>query len=314
MVGPVFSEKPQWPAKVPWPCTSFAISGFPLQAVNVGNCEKSTLVSFRDYVLSWRDYSMASKRCDNTVKRWTIILTFDTALREIRRLDIGPAGTYTTLCYIENECLNACGIDPKTNEMYCNQRPGDQQLVRVDCFLDVVELETRAQEGTLGGWVELFDSSLQYLDVLSIVYYSIWVYLASFGIHLNLVWDDVATDGPIKWVPCWLILVVTVVLSWGDYTPVEGKLCFFGGLPNMFQADFDLDGNYWCLAENSVSSWSRPHMEYHGIIFKGFQGYDFKTLLGRGQFLALRKKRCNNSTTDELSSHFECKPKSQGRQ
>ena len=101
-------------------------------------------------------------------------------LREIRRLDIGPAGTYTTLCYIENECLNACGIDPKTNHMYCNQRPGDQQLVRVDCFLDVVELETRAQEGTLGGWVEFFGSSLQYLDVLSILVFGcIWHHLAS---------------------------------------------------------------------------------------------------------------------------------------
>ena len=30
---------------------------------------------------------------------------------------------YTTLCYVEGYCLNACGINPETNLIYCINRP-----------------------------------------------------------------------------------------------------------------------------------------------------------------------------------------------
>ena len=71
------------------------------------------------------------------------------ASRTIFRLDLSPgtAGGYTPLCHIQDYCLNACGIDPDTNQIFCSQRPeGSENLVRVD---EVPDILARLTSGTL---------------------------------------------------------------------------------------------------------------------------------------------------------------------
>eukprot|EP00438_Fugacium_kawagutii_P036499 Skav201084 [mRNA] locus=scaffold2138:143028:149923:- [translate_table: standard] len=67
---------------------------------------------------------------------------------QIKRLDL-DTGAYTDLCDVVGVCLNACGIHPQTNLIYCNNRPGSDNLVRVDCDINIADLEKRNQEGTL---------------------------------------------------------------------------------------------------------------------------------------------------------------------
>eukprot|EP00438_Fugacium_kawagutii_P028464 Skav218391 [mRNA] locus=scaffold790:18987:20545:+ [translate_table: standard] len=67
---------------------------------------------------------------------------------QIMRLDL-DTGTYTNLCNVVGVCLNACGIHPQTNLVYCNHRPGSDNLVRVDCDINITDMELRDQEGTL---------------------------------------------------------------------------------------------------------------------------------------------------------------------
>ena len=61
-------------------------------------------------------------------------------LRQIKRLNLDD-GVYTDLCDIPGRCLNACGIHPQTNLIYCNECPGNDNLVRVDCNINVAQLE-----------------------------------------------------------------------------------------------------------------------------------------------------------------------------
>lgn len=120
-------------------------------------------------------------------------------LRQIKRLDLNT-GTYDTLCDVVGVCLNACGIHPQTNLVYCSELPGSQNLVRVDCDINVTDLELRNQQGTLA-----------------------------------------------------------------DAAVPTGSVCYLGGLPRTFAANFDVKGEYWwdsgssgCVALVTVALWDIP--------------------------------------------------------
>ena len=75
-------------------------------------------------------------------------------LRQIKRLNLED-GSYTDLCNIPGRCLNACGIHPQTNLLYCNERPGNDNLVRVDCDINVAELETSTSPSEMDDFCDL---------------------------------------------------------------------------------------------------------------------------------------------------------------
>ena len=75
-------------------------------------------------------------------------------LRQIKRLNLED-GSYTDLCNIPGRCLNACGIHPQTNLLYCNERPGNDNLVRVDCDINVAELETSTSPSEMEDFCDL---------------------------------------------------------------------------------------------------------------------------------------------------------------
>eukprot|EP00438_Fugacium_kawagutii_P005762 Skav233570 [mRNA] locus=scaffold1972:24134:27388:+ [translate_table: standard] len=95
--------------QVPWPCDSDVVSSFALQVINTADGNVNTA--------------------------------------QIKRLDL-DTGTYETLCNVVGVCLNACGIHPQTNLLYCNNIDTNN-LVRVDCDLNTTDLELREQQGTL---------------------------------------------------------------------------------------------------------------------------------------------------------------------
>eukprot|EP00438_Fugacium_kawagutii_P021662 Skav223790 [mRNA] locus=scaffold575:415230:420425:- [translate_table: standard] len=66
---------------------------------------------------------------------------------QIKRLDL-DTGNYETLCNVVGVCLNACGIHPQTNLLYCNNI-NSNNLVRVDCDLNITDLELQEQQGAL---------------------------------------------------------------------------------------------------------------------------------------------------------------------
>ena len=75
-------------------------------------------------------------------------------LRQIKRLNLED-GVYTDLCNIPGRCLNACGIHPQTNLLYCNERPGNDNLVRVDCDVNVAELEESTSPSEMEDFCDL---------------------------------------------------------------------------------------------------------------------------------------------------------------
>lgn len=75
-------------------------------------------------------------------------------LRQIKRLNLED-GVYTSLCNIPGRCLNACGIHPQTNLIYCNERPGNDNLVRVDCDVNVAELEASTSPSEMEDFCDL---------------------------------------------------------------------------------------------------------------------------------------------------------------
>lgn len=61
-------------------------------------------------------------------------------------------GDYASICQLpEGICVNACGIDPTSNLAFCVSRPGDLNLLRIDCDFTgkLAELQRRSDEGTL---------------------------------------------------------------------------------------------------------------------------------------------------------------------
>lgn len=124
---------------VPWPCDNDVVASFPLQVINQFD------------LLDENETSAAACNAGR-------------GTAQIKRLNL-ENGVYTTLCNIPGRCLNACGIHPQTNLMYCNERPGSDNLVRVDCNVSVADLEARQLAGTLGAYVPV-NGSLCFLGRL----------------------------------------------------------------------------------------------------------------------------------------------------
>lgn len=115
-------------AAVPWPCNNDVVASYPLQVINQINLQDEN--------------DTDDLACNN-----------GRGTAQIKRLNLED-GVYTDLCNIPGRCLNACGIHPQTNLLYCNERPGNDNLVRVDCDVNVAELEARwflAKPGNCGG-------------------------------------------------------------------------------------------------------------------------------------------------------------------
>lgn len=85
---------------VAWPCSDPTIAELALQVINVENCASATTKS-----------------------------------STIFRLDL-TSGQYKPVCRINGHCLNACGIDPVSSHIYCSNRPGSENLMRVDCNIN----------------------------------------------------------------------------------------------------------------------------------------------------------------------------------
>eukprot|EP00438_Fugacium_kawagutii_P036501 Skav201086 [mRNA] locus=scaffold2138:150458:157689:- [translate_table: standard] len=118
---------------VPWPCDSDVVGSFPLQVINTMGIESGP----------WNDGEEAE-----AVNNLQQACNQGLGTAQIKRLDL-DTGTYTNLCNVVGVCLNACGIHPQTNIIYCNNRPGSDNLVRVDCDINITDMELRNQEGTL---------------------------------------------------------------------------------------------------------------------------------------------------------------------
>lgn len=115
-------------AAVPWPCNNDVVASYPLQVINQINLQDEN--------------DTDDLACNN-----------GRGTAQIKRLNLED-GVYTDLCNIPGRCLNACGIHPQTNLLYCNERPGNDNLVRVDCDVNVAELEasTSPSEMEDGFW------------------------------------------------------------------------------------------------------------------------------------------------------------------
>lgn len=119
-------------AAVPWPCNNDVVASYPLQVINQINLQDEN--------------DTDDLACNN-----------GRGTAQIKRLNLED-GVYTDLCNIPGRCLNACGIHPQTNLLYCNERPGNDNLVRVDCDVNVAELEARTVAGTVGAYVAVTGS------------------------------------------------------------------------------------------------------------------------------------------------------------
>lgn len=72
----------------------------------------------------------------------------------IRALNI-DTGDYANICELpQGICVNACGIDPTSNLAFCASRPGDENLLRIDCDFTgkLVELADKSAAGTLSSF------------------------------------------------------------------------------------------------------------------------------------------------------------------
>lgn len=107
--------------QVRWPCGTPVVSSFALQVVN-------------------NDTSSSNCAADNVAT--------------ISALNI-DTGDYASICQLpEGICVNACGIDPTSNLAFCVSRPGDLNLLRIDCDFTgkLAELQARSDTGTLSSF------------------------------------------------------------------------------------------------------------------------------------------------------------------
>lgn len=107
--------------QVRWPCGTPVVSSFALQVVN-------------------NDTSSINCAADNVAT--------------VRALNI-DTGDYAMICELPaGICVNACGIDPTSNLAFCISRPGDWNLLRIDCDFTgkLAELQARSDAGTLSSF------------------------------------------------------------------------------------------------------------------------------------------------------------------
>lgn len=107
--------------QVRWPCDTPVVSSFALQVIN-------------------SDRSSSNCVANNVAT--------------IRALNI-DTGDYATICRLPaGICVNACGIDPTSNLAFCVSRPGDLNLLRIDCDFTgkLAELQASSHAGTLSSF------------------------------------------------------------------------------------------------------------------------------------------------------------------